>query len=61
MDEGPQHRAGLAGRSAAMAVKICWNRARGTTTSAIWNEIDRPWRTILGAITALGPLPPARY
>ncbi len=33
-----------------MALRIFWNRARGTTTSAIRKVIDRPCRTILAPI-----------
>jgi len=33
-----------------MAARIFWNRARGTITSAIWNVIDRPCRTIFAPI-----------
>lgn len=33
-----------------MAVRICWNRSRGTITSAIWKVIERPSRTILAPI-----------
>ena len=33
-----------------MAARIFWNRARGTITSAIWNMMERPWRTILAPI-----------
>jgi len=48
---GTQHRAGGAdGRSAAIAASMAWNSARGTATSAIWNVIDRPCRTILAPI-----------
>jgi hypothetical protein len=33
-----------------MAVRICWNRSRGTITSAIWKITDRPCRPILAPI-----------
>lgn len=33
-----------------MAVRIFWNRVRGTITSAIWNAIDRPCRMIFAPI-----------
>jgi hypothetical protein len=33
-----------------MAVRIRWNRARGTMTSAIWKVIERPCRTTLAPI-----------
>ncbi len=33
-----------------MALIICWNRARGTMTSAIWNLIALPWGTIFAPI-----------
>ena len=49
-DGDPQHRAGGDGRSAAIALRISWNRARGTATSAIWKITERPWRTILAPI-----------
>ena len=33
-----------------MEPSICWNRPRETMTSAIWNVIERPWRTIFAPI-----------
>ena len=45
-----QHRAGGNGRNAAMASRICWNKPRETMTSAIWNVIERPCRTIFAPI-----------
>ncbi len=48
--DGAQHRAGGAGRSIAMASSICWNSVRGTITSAIWNVVERPCRTIFAPI-----------
>jgi hypothetical protein len=33
-----------------MALSICWNGVRGDMTSAIWNVIERPWRTIFAPI-----------
>ncbi len=33
-----------------MASSICWNRSRETMTSAIWNVIERPCRTIFAPI-----------
>jgi len=33
-----------------MASSICWNSVRDTMTSAIWNVIERPWRTIFAPI-----------
>ncbi|MDA8050142.1 MAG: hypothetical protein M0002_09075, partial [Rhodospirillales bacterium] len=32
------------------AGRMVWNRSRGTITSAIWNVIERPCRTILAPI-----------
>ena len=36
-----------------MASSICWNRPRETMTSAIWNVIDRPCRTIFAPILTI--------
>lgn len=33
-----------------MGASICWNRSRETMTSAIWNVIERPCRTIFAPI-----------
>ena len=46
----PQHRVGGNGRNGTMASRISWNRPRDTITSAIWNLIVRPCRTIFAPI-----------
>lgn len=33
-----------------MESRICWNKSRDTITSAIWNVIERPCRTIFAPI-----------
>jgi hypothetical protein len=47
---GRHHPTDGVGRSAAMAVRIVWSRPHGTMISAIWNVIDRPYRTILAPL-----------
>jgi hypothetical protein len=50
-----------------MALIICWNRARGTMTSAIWNLIALPWGTIFAPIftsrsrSAMSDAAPAKW
>ncbi len=46
----PGHRTAGNGRNAAMASSISRNNPRETITSAIWNVIDRPCRTIFAPI-----------